>query len=934
MSRSEGAVRGRPLIEMQPEREFYPLAQAQKYLLMIEELKPGKINHNMPVKVVIDEQVDRKRLANCFKSLIARHDALRTSVHFFNGEWVQQVHATVNFLMDYLEVPEEEVQQSIATFIRPFNLSKAPLFRARLLCCAPVRNILVLDMHQIICDGVSQQILLNDLFKLYRGEPLATQHVQYKDYVLWEKKWSETAEFAEQTANWLESFDQESRLVTWPANCACRVDTGLMRERMGFDLSLNQIWGLNYLAQGNGVAVYAVLLAIFQVLLCKYCQKNDIAIGLVVSRRPGVEVADVVGNFQSTLVWQATLEPGKAFKTLLAEINAGVLAQEERLEWGRDVLVDGLVLTGALSMERVELQFEYQTGLFTHAAAERIAGHLRQILRQVVRDTELRIEQIELVSPEEREQILQHFNAPGLVYSPHRTFVELFADQAIRNPARLAVVSGPNQLTYSELDTQTNQLARTLCAKGVGPEEIVAVVADNSLDMVIAILAILKAGAAFLIIDINNPATRIKFMLKDSRAKYLLTQSNFLYQLNLEEFIGEIVCLDGSRVYQGDSTPLKCVNLPEDLAYVVYTPGTQSQANGVIVEHRALTNLIAWYIESFEVTACSRYGKYAALSCDASIWEIFPCLAAGGVLHLIDGAHYCSRPALTADRLHSMMRKLNEYFEANGVTHTYLPSGFAEEFVGEANQSLQYFLLDSGCQLEGIDQSSTGFSGEGVSRGYQLVKIFELAEALICASHRLGSDAPGDDNALTVGWFKAAPAGAVIGRPINNVRIFIVDAAGHLQPVGVAGEICIAGDCLALGYLNRLELTSCKFVFNHFDGSGRILKTGEYGKWLPDGNIVHLGRRDRQVKIFGYRVEPGEIESYLWRHPEINSVSVTTRLNAQGVRYLVAHYSAAREIFAAELRAYLEKRLPEYMVPTQLIQVSDLQNHELIVLNQ
>lgn len=526
------------------------------------------------------------------------------------------------------------------------------------------------------------------------------------------------------------------------------------------------------------------------------------------------------------------------------------------------------------------------------------------------------------LSAAEREQILEQCDTTQKVYSPHHTFMEIFAEQVQRNPRNLAVVSGQRKLTYLELDAQTNQFARTLRIKGAGPEEVIAIVVDNSLDMLMGVLAVLKAGAAYLVVDMNNPATRIKFMLKDSRAKYLITRSNFLAQLNLEEFTGEVFCLDDRGLYHENTTPLKCVNLPEDLAYVVYTPGAQGIANGVIIEHRALNNLIAWYVQSFELTALSRYGKYALLSCDVSTWEMFPCLAVGGTLHLVDGPlRGVNWPGPLLDRIHFAVRRLNEYFEAHGITHTFLPLGVAESFMAQKSSTLQYLLVDSDCQPVESDKSS--LAGEAVfdHPQYQVVRIYELPEALICASHRVGrvKANPGEGH---LNWSSADFNGTLIGQPVDKVRIFIVDEAGNLQPAGVPGEICIAGDSLALGYLNRLELTGYRFVFNQFDGRGRMFKTGEIGKWLPDGNIVYLGRQDRQVKIFGYRVEPGEVESYLWRHPEINSVSVTTQTNAGGVRYLVAHYSASREIFSAELRAYLEKRLPEYMIPAQLVQVS------------
>jgi len=491
------------------------------------------------------------------------------------------------------------------------------------------------------------------------------------------------------------------------------------------------------------------------------------------------------------------------------------------------------------------------------------------------------MKEIKGLSEAEKKRLLVDFNATHAEYPKDKTIHQLFEEQVKHTPDKKALVYKEQSLTYQELNAKANRLANLLKEKGVGPDTIVGILVGRSLEMIIGTLAILKAGGAYMPIDPGYPDDRIAYMLEDSGAKILLSQCQL--QDKAIGFTGEWLDLDGAENYLGsDENPVTSTTA-ENLVYIIYTSGSTGKPKGVMIEHRALVNLCVWQNRYHNVTADDNTAEYSGFGFDASVWEIFPFLICGATLHII------------YDELRLSPLQLNEYFEANNITIADLPTQFAEQFMEMTdNKSLTRLII-------GGDKLKTYRPG-----AYKVINEYGPTEYTISAT------------AFVIDQdYDNIP----IGKPLANTRIYILDTYGNLQPIGVPGELCIAGDQLARGYLNRPDLTAEKFVDDPFMPGEKMYKTGDLARWLPDGNIEFIGRMDYQVKIRGFRIELGEIEQQMVRYEGVREVVVLDRSDGNGEKYLCAYIVASREISPAELREFLTANLPEYMIPPYIIQL-------------
>ncbi|MFC5703038.1 amino acid adenylation domain-containing protein, partial [Cohnella faecalis] len=456
------------------------------------------------------------------------------------------------------------------------------------------------------------------------------------------------------------------------------------------------------------------------------------------------------------------------------------------------------------------------------------------LLRDISSQTEKQLKDLELLSAEEKRQLLHAFNDTKASYPESQTIHGLFEEQVKKTPDHTAVVLESESLTYAELNGRANQLARVLRGKGVGADRIVGILAERSLEMIVGILGILKAGGAYLPIDPDYPAERIGYMLEDSGADILLTQKRL--EAQTMGFAGEVLPVDDERLYAGDNTDLDHTGSSKDLAYVIYTSGSTGRPKGVIVEHRSLVNLCEWHRNEFKITASDRSTQYAPSVFDASVWELFPYLISGSEVHLLD------------DAIRLDVNELNRYYHENDITITWMPPQIYEQFAALENRSLRT-LLTGADKVKGYQLNN-----------YEVRNTYGPTEStVICTHYAISHNA----------------ANIPIGTPIANTKVHIVDAGGRLlQPIGIPGELCIAGAGLARGYLNQPELTAEKFVANPFAPGERMYRTGDLARWLPDGNIEYLGRIDEQVKVRGHRIELGEVESALRSHESVKEATV------------------------------------------------------------
>ncbi|CAN2247163.1 hypothetical protein STZ1_100003 [Bacillus subtilis] len=480
---------------------------------------------------------------------------------------------------------------------------------------------------------------------------------------------------------------------------------------------------------------------------------------------------------------------------------------------------------------------------------------------------------------------MSEFNQTETDYPKDKTIQQLFMEQADRTPEQTAVVCGHETLTYRELNERSNQIARLLLKKGVQPETIVGIMADRSPEMIAGMIGILKSGAAYLPIDPDYPEERLKYLVKDSGTKLLLiTEEHLIEKIPFTDTMGiSVIALDDDRLAKAEKTNVTVRNKPSDLAYVIYTSGSTGQPKGVLVEHKSLMNLCHWYVNFHEIHESDRITNYLKYSFDASITEIFPCLITGAELHILRGD------------IRLDMGKLNEYMNENGITVATLPYKVGEQFMQQDNHSLR-MLISGGEQLNMKTDTE-----------YQLVNAY----------------GPTENTCVTTSYFADRKGQNIpIGKPIYNTEIYIVNQNNRLCPVGVVGELCVSGDGVARGYLNNPELTAEKFVSNPFASGERMYRTGDLARWLPDGNIEFVGRIDHQIKLRGYRIELGEIESHLLEHPDVKEAAVIAREGSS--LSLCGYLVCEKRVTPVEVREFLEKRVPDYMIPAYFVQLDKL----------
>jgi tyrocidine synthetase III len=916
-------------IEPVAEREYYPASSAQKRLYILNRLAPSDVLYNVPWTIEITGRFEAERWEQAFRALIARHESLRTSFGLIDDEIVQKVHPWVEFSFEYPSAEKPvDLQQEIERFARPFDLSKAPLVRVAVFETGVSTHALIIDVHHIVSDGISVDIILDDLWALYEGQTLEPVTIHYKDYAAWQRAYSTTATVQAQGAYWRKLFDGELPVLNLPTDFPRAAAPSFKGDLVRFKVDAATVEGLRAINRDCGATMHMMLLAAYTILLSKYAGQEDIVVGTPVAARNHASVQRVVGMFVNMLAMRNQPRGALTFYEFLRQVRSNALDAYSNQEYPFEELVDKLQIERNLSRNPlfdtvfaslgdgskkfesdglkvrlldfdwkiskfdltllaaeleagINLELEYCTTLFRRSTIERMGAHYRHILEQIARHPEGTIAGIELLTEAERRQILVEFNRTAHSYPADRNIHELFEEQVEKNPGNLAVVSGTASLSYLELNQRANQIARILLSRRVAREEVVALIAEPSIEMIVGVLGILKAGCAYLPIDHDCPENRVRRMLEDSRARIIGHAGG----VRLRDESRFVLDLRDSALYQGDDSNIGKIVGSRDLAYVIYTSGTTGVPKSVMIEHHSVNNLCAWHIDTFKVTAADRATKYARFSFDASVWEIFPYLQAGATLHIIDETMRLDLP------------RLNRYFEENGITISFLPTQVCELFMELDNKSLRY-LLTGGDRLRRIR-----------SQKYQVVNNYGPTENTVVA---------------TSCNVHAESATIPIGKPIFNTRVYILGNANQPLPIGVPGELCIAGVGVARAYANDAGRTEEMFVPNPFEPGTKMYRTGDLARWLPHGSIEFLGRTDKQVKIRGCRTEPREIEAVILAHDAVKDAVVVAREDGQNNKFLCAYIVWREEEKFAELRPFLARQLPDYMVPAFLLTVDHI----------
>ncbi|QNU68230.1 amino acid adenylation domain-containing protein [Ruminiclostridium herbifermentans] len=924
-------------------REYYPVSSAQKRLVILNQID-SDITYNISSAMQIEGILDTERFINAFKLLVDRHESLRTSFEIIDGEPVQKISEKLEFNMDITLCKDEDVPELIKNFIRPFDLRIAPLIRAKLLKINNRKHILLCDMHHIISDGISCSILFNELIKSYQGASLNELKVQYKDYAVWQDEMLKTEYTSKEKKFWINQFSDEIPILNFPCDYQRPAVQSFEGSRVCFEINGGLLERLERLSIKTGTTLFMVFLAAYNILLHKYTGQEDIVVGTPVSGRTRSELNNVIGMFVNTLALRNYPKSNIKFSSFLQDVKNRFLMALENQDYQFEMLVDALkikrnidrnplfdtmfvfqnmdwaeetssdivfskfdfesgiskfdfTLYSVPKQDSIYFELEYATKLFKKSTIERFVEHYQILLDIISQNTEILISDIDILSKLEKNLLLLKFNQTQQEYPKNKTICDLFEEQVKKSYDCIAVEAGNQKLTYDELDIKSNSLAHKLREHGVTSDTIVGLLIERSIEFVVGIMAILKAGGAYLPIDPEYPETRIKYILEDAGAKILLTTDSIEERI---EFDGTVINLRDSNTYSGNSQKIENINNPNDLAYVIYTSGSTGKPKGVMIPHKALNNYLhciyKWYDE--EIDKRDKCFSLANISFDANVVEIFMPLLFGATLVLND------QPILMD------LEHLADTLADKEVTFAFIPPTILQDLcrlLKARNSKLNKILTG----LENI-------------KDYVLEEFFELnkdmkvlvgygpTEATICASfYRYKSG-------KTVG--KTVP----IGKPLANTQIYLTDSNFKLVPLGVAGELCIAGEGLSRGYLNNPALTSEKFVDNPFSFGEKMYKTGDLAKWNSDGELEFLGRSDFQVKIRGYRVELGEIESKLLKHESVKEAVVLDRTDSNGNKYLCAYLVQDRDISASDFREFLSKDLPDYMIPSYYVRIQNI----------
>jgi bacitracin synthase 3 len=923
-------------------KDFYSLSSAQKRLFAVQQMDPSSRAYNMPRSILFHKGLDRVRLENTFKELIQRHEILRTSFPVIDEEPVQRIDDNVKFEIQYYNVEnEDEKEKIIEDFVRPFNLSEAPLLRVGVIATGE-DELLLVDMHHIISDGISHQILRQEFNRLYNdnGQQLPETRLQYKDYSEWQSSEQQQDKVKGQEGFWLKRFSKELPVLSLPTDYPRPALQSFVGNTVAFTLDKSETEIIKSIAAQTDTTLFMVILSLYNTWLAKLTGQEDIIIGTAVAGRRHAEIQDLIGMFANTLAMRNFPSGEKTFLEFLNQVKRSTLDAFENQDYQFEALVQALSITRDVSRHPVFdmvfgffnqadfskyhfnekdageythkqgiskfdltltavdigdtflFKLEYCTKLFKPATIDRFIGYFRKLIGRVGENPQLRLSDIEMISQEEREQLLYRFNRTSTDYPQDKTIHQLFEERVAQMPDNDAVVYKNQRLTYGQLNTDANRLANELRARGADNSTTVGILMDHSFEMITGILGILKSGASYVPIEPNLPQSRVMTMLNECRSPILLTKSGLFQAPSITGF--EVHLLDDMSRFtagEGDENP-EHLNQPSDLAYIIFTSGSTGTPKGVMVEHRSLVNLCSWHNREYGITQDDRATKYAGFGFDASVWEIFPYLMAGAELHVMD------------DEIKMEMSRLNDYFERNQITIAFLPTQICEQFMALDNLSLR-ILLTGGDKLKTY-----------IPRNYRLVNNYGPTENTVVA---------------TCFPVYQKEANLPIGKSIDNTTAYILDKAYRPVPIGVQGELFIGGDGVARGYLNNPELTHHRFlpetVIQSTPGTGRIYATGDLARRLPNGNIEFLGRKDFQVKIRGFRVELAEIETRLLTHKKIKEAVVLAKEDHKGEKSLIAFIvmsDAQQKPDISEIKNFLAGHLPAYMIPTYISELDAL----------
>ncbi len=950
-------------IEPAKKKDYYILSSAQKRLYIIQRIYPEIPGYNIPIVVFLEGELNRQRLKEAFQAVIRRHESLRTSFEVVEGEPVQKIDQEVDFEIEYYETGEEEADAQVDSFIRFFDLGKAPLLRVGLVKIGENKHILMIDMHHIISDEISLDIFIKDSLALYGGEELPGLGLQYKDFAEWQNSDKQRAAIKEQETFWLKEFEEGIPVLDIPTDYIRPIVQSFEGRRLHSQLSPEEIKVLKEVAFQEGATIYMALLAIYNILLSKVSSQQDIVIGTPVAGRRHVDLEQIIGMFVNTLALKNYPAGQKTFKEFLAELRERTLQAFDNQEYQFEELVDKLMVERDASRnplfdvmfvfqsieedsdknriaeekkkkeekadleikpyksefnvakfdlifltseadENLFLEFQYCTKLFKEETIIRLIQYLKAIISAVVENPERRISEIEILSNEEKNRILRAFNDTKTGSPKDKTIHQLFEEQVERTGDNIAIVCMEHGARGMASLTY-----RELNEKSNQLAHLLWIrgVRPGSIVGMMVERSIEMIVGILAILKVGGAYLPIELDYPEERIRFMLADSSariVVSEVSKVSGVSEVIDLKkiGEESESLPTHPL--THSPtqlssSNLAYIIYTSGTTGTPKGTLTTHFNVTRVVK-NTNYIEIKEDDRVLQLSNYAFDGSVFDIYGALLNGSALVMIE-----REDVLTLDRLADIIKR-------EEITVFFVTTALFNALVDlkiDCFDRIRKVLF--GGERVSVEHSIKALEYLGKNR---IIHVYGPTETTVYATYYFINHINKDSGTIP------------IGKPVSNTTVYILDKSLKPVPIGINGEVYIGGDGVAPGYLNRAGLTWEKFIANPFVEGERLYRTGDLARWLPDGNTEFIGRMDNQVKIRGFRIEPGEIEIKLLKHDEIKEAVVFAKEKSgrSGDKYLCGYIVSDREFNVSDLREYLSKELPDYMIPSYFVQVDKI----------
>ena len=959
--------------------EYYPTSSAQKRIYYACEMGGiSSTSYNVPGGVIFNKCPDLKKLETAFNKLIVRHPALRTYFDLVDGNLVQKILSEFHISLSLENMKYDTLDDLFKDFVQPFNLNKAPLFRVKLVTLKNEEVILLLDIHHIINDGASLEILLNELCALYNGQTLDDIKYDYKDYSVWENKQINSNKLINDENYWISKWkNKEIPLLNMPSTYPRPTVLSYKGSNSYYKFTPELTANIFKVCKKYNITPFMLLLSAYYATIYKYSGQEDIIVGSPVLGRDQKELNNIVGMFVNTLPLDAHVDGSLKFMELCSNVKENCTNAFSHQTYPFDLMVKNLDIKRDASRnplfdvmfvyqnksnssfkldnninahlyypdfhaskfdmtleitpldDYLYLHFEYFTDLFDEDYINRFAEHYQKLIEVVLENMDISIKNINVITKAEENKLLKTFNDTYLKYDKNKLLITYFEDQVKANPNKTAIIFNNKEISYDELNKISNKIANYLISCKVKPNDVVSILLDRSEMLMASVLGVLKSGAAYLLIDGSLPHDRIEYMLNDSKTVFLITNSKFdKYRVNYKLLIDEDTeilekhinnantnNLDNNNLNSNslnndqldnlnsvhyfsdlanmsDKNPI-CNGSNEDTFNIIYTSGSTGNPKGVALRRLGVINMILSYKHLLHTDECDTFLSISAVSFDMFIVENFVSLFTGKTV-VLSNEEEQKIPIYT----NNLIKKYNINFILTTPTRINL----LLSNIANVNdwQSVKVIQVGGEVFTKDLYNHIRKYSKAHVYNGYG------PSEFTACCCNKEITD----ENNIT------------IGTPFCNTKMYILDDNLSLCPIGVPGEICVSGDGIAKGYLNRPDLTDSTFIKNPFD-TNKMYKTGDIGRYLVNGEIEYIGRRDFQIKIRGLRVELSEIEKKLKDYPDVKNCSVIYVKDTSDP-YIAAFFTSSINIDIAQIRLSLSKSLPLYMVPKYFVQIDEL----------